>query len=183
MQLRLFVLALLAGFSAAAAADSLDINVGSDSVEAGYTTYFRTAELGFGFLYNDDHNDWAASAGLIALGIRESPKSRSYAGLGGKLYLASVRDDEVLALGLGGLFRWFPGNGPVGLGVQLFYAPDVLTGLDGKRFWDASGRVEFEVVKDTASLYLGYRRVRAHMESGARINLDKGAHVGIRIAF
>lgn len=183
MRLRLFVAAWLAVFCTAAQADSLDINLNDDTVEAAYATYFRTAELSFGGLYNEDREDWVAHAGLLALGVRESRGSRSYAGLGGKLFFASVNDEEILALGLGGLLRWFPGNGPVGVGASLFYAPDVVTGMDGEKFWEFTARVEFEVVKETASLYLGYRKIRAELDTGAKVDVDEDPHIGVRISF
>ncbi len=183
MRLRLFVLIVFMGFGAAARADSLDINLNDDTVEAAYGTYFRTADLSFGVLYNENREDWVAHAGLLAIGIRESRDTRSYAGLGGKLYYASVRDKDVLALGLGGLLRWFPGNGPVGLGASLFYAPNVVTAIDGEKFWEFVARVEFEVVKGTASLYLGYRKIRAELDTGAKVDVDDDPHLGIRISF
>jgi hypothetical protein len=183
MRVRLIVLLALLGFFTAVRADSLDINLNDKAVEAAYGTYFRTAELSFGGFYKEDREDWVLHAGLVALGVRESHNTRSYAGLGGKLYYASVNDEDLLALGLGGLFRWFPGNGPVGLGASLFYAPEVVTALDGKKFWEFVARAEFEVVKETASLYLGFRKIRAELDNGAKVNLDDDLHIGIRIAF
>ncbi len=183
MRLRLFMAAWLAVFCTAAQADSLDINLNDEAVEVAYSTYLRTAELSFGGLYNEDREDWVAHAGLLALGIRESPGSRSYAGLGGKLYFASVNDKELLALGLGGLLRWFPGNGPFGVGASLYYAPDVVTVMDGEKFWEFVARVEFEVVKETASLYVGYRKLRAELDSGEEVDVEEDPHIGVRISF
>lgn len=183
MLLRTILVTALAGYAAAVSADALDINVSSDTVEAGYTVNFRSAEFTAGALYNRDRDDWVASAGLLAKGELGGTSTRSEAGLGGKVYGASVGSQELLAVGLGGQFRIFPGNGPFGIGAYGYYAPEILTGLDGNRFWEAGARAEFEVVQRTASLYVGYRKVRANLDNGSAANIAKGGFAGIRVSF
>jgi ABC-type amino acid transport substrate-binding protein len=172
-----------AGLAAAASADSFDINVNSDAVEARYATNFRSAEFTVGGLYNGDEDAWLASTGLLAIGERSTKDSRSEAGLGGRIYGGSVDNQDLLALALGGQFRWFPGNGPFGVGAYGYIAPDVVTGIDAKLFWEAGARVEYEVVKNTAGVYLGYRRARAEFKDDTNRDLDKGGHIGLHISF
>lgn len=183
MRLRTILIAGVMSCSGTVLADSIDLNLNNDSIEATYTTNWRAAEFAVGALYNNDKNDWVASMGLLALGDRQNTAARSEAGLGGKLYLASVGNQELVALGLGGLFRIFPNNGSIGFGGYAFYAPDIVTAADGKKFWEAGARVEFEVVKKTANFYLGYRKVRADFNNGTRVSVDSGGHVGVRIIF
>ena len=121
--------------------------------------------------------------GLLALGEQLSGGTRTEGGLGGKLYLADVRNKDVLALGLGGQFRVFPNNGPIGFGGYAYYAPDIVTAMDGKKFFEWGARVEFEMVKKTANIYLGYRKVRADLDNNSRVTVDSGGHVGVRISF
>jgi hypothetical protein len=183
MRLRIFLAALAAGFSSAVAADSIDINLNDDTIQAIYASNWRTAELNFGLLTNTDTDDWAASVGLLALGERQTGASRTEGGLGGKIYLVDVANQDVLALGLGGQFRTFPNNGPIGFGGYLYYAPNVVTAMDGERFWEAGVRVEFEMVKQTANIYLGYRKMRADLDNGQDITVDSGFHAGVKISF
>lgn len=183
MRLRIILAALAAGFSGAISADSLDINLNDDSVQATYATNWRTAEFNAGLLSNTDQNDWAASIGLLALGEQQTGNTRIEAGLGGKIYLADVANQDVLALGLGGQFRTFPDNGPIGLSGYLYYAPDIVTAMDGKKFWELGARVEFEMVKKAANIYLGYRKMRADLDDGRDITVDSGFHVGVKITF
>lgn len=183
MRLRIFLAALAAGFSGAVAADSIDINLNDDSIQAIYASNWRTAEFNVGLLTNTDTDDWAASMGLLASGERQSGASRVEGGLGGKIYLADVANQDVLALGLGGQFRTFPNNGPFGFGGYLYYAPNVVTGMDGERFWEAGARVEFEAVKKTANVYLGYRKMRADLDDGRNVTVDSGFHAGVKISF
>jgi hypothetical protein len=183
MRLRIFLAALTAAFSGAVAADSIDINLNDDSIQAIYASNWRTAEMNFGLLTNTDTDDWAASLGLLALGQGQTGSNRTEGGLGGKLYLADVRNEDVLALGLGGEFRVFPGNGPFGFGGYLYYAPNVVTAMDGERFWEAGARAEFEMVRNSASLYVGYRKMRADLDSGHDVTVDSGFHAGVKITF
>ncbi|BAV32396.1 hypothetical protein SCL_0072 [Sulfuricaulis limicola] len=183
MRFRIFLAVLTAGFSGAVAADSIDINLNNDSIQAMYATNWRTAEFNMGLLSNTDQNDWAASMGLLAKGEKQSGATRIEGGLGGKLYFADVANQDVLALGLGGEFRTFPNNGPIGIGGYLYYAPNVVTTMDGEKFWEFGARVEFEAVKKTANIYLGYRKMRADLDDGRDIIVDSGLHAGVKITF
>ena len=183
MRLRIFLAAALGVFSGSVAADSIDINLNDDSIQAIYTSNWRAAEFNMGLLNNSDQNDWVASVGLLAMGAQQSGNTRIEGGLGGKIYYADVADDNVLALGLGGEFRTFPGNGPFGIGGYLYFAPKVVTALDGERFWAAAARVEFEVVRNTANLYLGDRKVRVKLEDHGRVPVESGRHAGVKIRF
>lgn len=183
MFLRASVTVLIFGFSQWALADSVDINLSDDSVQLTYAATFRSAEITVGGLNNSDQDDWAAHVGLVSLGTKRSMKSRSEVGLGGRIYAASANDNDVLALALGGQFRWFPGDGIIGLGGQFFYAPDIVTGRDAERFWEASVRLEFEVVRQSSSIYLGYRKVETRLDNGPDVTLDDGGHVGVYIRF
>jgi hypothetical protein len=183
MRLRIFLAAVAAGFSAPVLADSLDINLNNDSVQATYATAWRQAEFNAGFLSNSDQNDWVASMGLLASGEKQTSDARVEAGLGGKVYVVDVSNKDVLALGLGGQFSVHPNNFPIGFGGYLYYAPDVITFMDGKKFWEWGARVEFEVVKKTANIYVGYRKVRADLDNNTHVTVDSGGHVGVKISF
>ena len=183
MYRRTSIAVLLLFFSQGSLADSFDINVSDDSVEMTYAHAFRSAEASFGALYNDDQDDWLAEVGLVSLGSKQSAQSRSDVGLGGRIYAASASDNDVLALALGGQFTWFPGNGIIGVGGYFFYAPDILTGGDSENFWDAAVRLEFEVIRQSATVYLGYRKIETRLDNGPDVTLDKGANIGLRIRF
>jgi len=183
MRLRFLAAVLVSGFSGSVLADSIDINLNSDSIQATYASYWGAADFTAGFVSNGEQDDWVASVGLLARGTKQSQRSRSDVGLGGKVYVVSVGNRDIYALGLGGAGRVFPGNGSIGIGGYGFYAPDVVTGGDGKSFWEAGVYVDFEVVKNTADIYVGYRKLRAELDTGANVTVDKGGHVGVRISF
>jgi hypothetical protein len=184
MNMRTLLAASLLPFGGGALADSFDINLSSDSIQAVYGRAFGAAEVTAGALYVDKgDNPWAAHLGLLVSGEPRSSASRSEAGLGARLYFASAGSNDAAALALGGQFRWFPGDGLVGVGAYGYFAPDIVTGLDANRLWEAGARVELEVVRGTAHVYLGYRRLELRLDNDADVTLDKGGHVGVRIAF
>lgn len=183
MHTRTVLAVLAAGFSSAAAADSVDINLNDDSIQAIYSTDWRTAEFNVGFLRNSDKDSWVASAGLLATDERQSPRTRTEVGIGGKIYLVSIGSRDVQALGLGGEVTVFPNDGPIGIGGYAFYAPNVVTSGDGREFWEAGARVGFEVIRNTANVYLGYSKARTRIENGPHVTVDSGGHVGLRIDF
>lgn len=174
-------------FAHAALADSLDLNLNNEAVQFTYGHSYRTAELTAGALWKDKDDvsgtRWAAHLGLLASGERETPGSRWQAGLGGRLYFAEAGSSDAFALAVGGQVRWSPGDSPIGIGAYGFFAPDIVSGLDAKRFWEAGARVDFEVVRNTASVYLGYRKMEIRLENDTDATIDEGAHIGVRILF
>jgi hypothetical protein len=94
----------------------------------------------------------------------------------------AVPNADVLALALGGQLRWFPGNGSFALGTYAFYAPHVVTLLDGQRFYDVGVRAEIEVIRNSF-VYVGYRQVQAELDNNVKANVDKGGFVGLQIKF
>jgi hypothetical protein len=180
--MRLIVFALLAAASFSAAAGSVDLNLSNHSIEAKFYANAGAADWTFGGLYNRDTRDRALNVGLLATGDSAIGNSRFEGGLGGKVYSVTVGNADVLALALGGQVRWFPGNGSFALGAYAFYAPHVVTLLDGQRFFDVGVRAEVELIRNSF-LYVGYRQVQAELDNQVKLNVDKGAFVGMQIKF
>jgi hypothetical protein len=187
MLLRTLVVVPVLLVAQSALADSLDLNLRSDAVQFTYGRSYRAAEVAAGALWKEKENDsstgWAAHLGFLASGEQESRQSRWQAGVGGRLYFARVGSTDALGLALGGRLRWSPGDAPIGLGAYGFFAPDILTGLDARRFWEAGAQVELEVVRNTANVYVGYRKMDMRLENGVDMTLGTGGHVGLRIVF
>ena len=186
--MRLIVFALLAAASFSAAAGSVDLNLSNGTIEAKYYGNAGAADWTFGGLYNRDTKDRAVNVGLLATGDSTFGNSRIEGGLGGKLYSVTIHNRnevpnaDVLALALGGQLRWFPGNGSFALGTYAFYAPHVVTLLDGQSFYDIGVRAEVEVIRNSF-VYVGYRQVQAELDNNVKVNVDKGGFVGLQIKF
>jgi len=182
MSLRLTAFALLAAASFSAAAGSVDLNLSNDTIEAKYYGNAGAADWTFGGLYNRDTRDRAVHVGLLATGDSAFGNSRIEGGLGGKVYSVTVGNADLVALALGGQLRWFPGNGSFALGTYAFYAPHVVTFMDGQRFYDVGVRAEVEVIRNSF-VYVGYRQVQAELDNNVKLNVDKGGFVGMQIKF
>jgi len=180
--MRFIVFALLAAASVTAAAGTVDANLSNKTIEGKFYANAGLADWTFGVLYNRDQQDSVANIGLLAAGDSYIGNSRVKGGIGGKVYAVSVENSDVLALGLGGQFTVFPADGPFGIGAYGFFAPRVVTALDGERFWEAGVRGEVEVIKNS-SVYVGYRRVRADLDNGSSPYVDRGGFAGIQVRF
>ncbi|HYU70435.1 MAG TPA: YfaZ family outer membrane protein [Burkholderiales bacterium] len=180
--MRLIVFTLLAAASFSAAAGSVDINLSNDTIEAKFYGNAGAADWTFGGLYNRDSKDRALNVGLLATGDSAIGNSRFEGGLGGKIYSVTVGSGDLVALALGGQVRWFPGNGSFALATYVFYAPHVVTLVDGQRFFDAGVRAEVEVIRNSF-VYVGYRQMQAELDNNVKLNVDKGGFVGLQIKF
>ncbi len=178
----LAVFLALAG-TGTAAADTIDVNVNNDVVEGRYSAPVGAGQMGLGALHRDVTNDWLIHAGFLGRGEARTSAGRSELGLGGRAYGGSVGPYDVLALALGADFSLYPSNQSVGVGAYFYYAPNVLSGRDTRSFMDAGVRVEFEVIKPTGVLYLGYRQIRATFNDDNKVKIDNHAHLGLRINF
>ncbi|HLQ02119.1 MAG TPA: YfaZ family outer membrane protein [Burkholderiales bacterium] len=178
-------LAVFLAFAGAgtAAADTLDVNVNNHVVEGRYGMPVGTGQVGVGGLHHDVTNDWLIHAGFLGRGEARTSMGRSEIGLGGRAYGGSFGPNDVLALALGADFLLYPSNQSVGVGAYLYYAPSVLSSRDTERFLDAGVRVEFEVIKPTGVLYVGFRQIRATFKDGDKVKIDDHLHLGLRINF
>jgi hypothetical protein len=180
--MRCIAVALLGTASFSAVAGTVDVNLSNDTLEAKFDSAVGAADWTFGGLYNRDDKNYAFNIGLLAAGEGSAGNSRVEGGLGGKVYGVHVAGSDVGALALGGQLRWFPGNGSFGFGGYLYYAPKVVTFIDGKNFYDAGLRAEVEVFRNSFA-YLGYRWTRAELEDGAQPYVDRGGFAGVMVKF
>lgn len=180
--MRWIVFTVFAATSFSSVAGTLDINLSNDTVEARYDSPVGAADWTFGGLYNRDQKNYALNIGLLATGDTGAGDSRIEGGVGGKVYTVHVPDNDVAALALGGQVRWFPGNRSVGIGGYAFYAPKVVTFIDGRSFYDTGLRVEVEVIRNS-SVYLGYRWMKVDLDNGGSDYVDRGGFAGLMVKF
>lgn len=180
--MRWIVFAVLALASFSAAAGTLDVNLSNDTIEGKYDSPVGAADWTFGGMYNRDDKNYTLDIGLLASGDGSAGGSRVQGGLGGKVYAVHVAGSDLAALALGGQLRWFPGNGNFGFGGYAFYAPKVVTFIDGKNFYDAGLRAEVEVFRNSFA-YVGVRWTRAELENGSQPYVDRGGFAGLMVNF
>jgi len=189
-QFSYLALAFLFIWNTTASAQTVSIGLSESSAQLGYSflvggsNYGRT-EVGVDFLYNDE-DVYIADTSLLVFDEVGSKMRGLVAGLGGKVYAVSISNQSVnqeyLTLGVGGMLRFaLPQNKRFIFGVDGYYAPPIVSFLDADRFYEAAGRVEYEVLPQ-ASAYAEYRKFYVETGTGEG-SIEKGYRVGLEIDF
>ena len=172
-------------------AQTASITLSEKSAQVGYgflvggSNYGRT-ELKAEFLYNSDET-YMIDASLQVFDEVGSQVQGLVAGLGGKLYGASVADNryEILVLGVGGMLRYaIPQNKRIILGVDGYYSPQIVSFIDAERFYDVAARLEYELLP-TASAYVEYRKYlfESTADNEGGIIIERGFRLGMELTF
>lgn len=190
MKFRAVGLFLLGAVSTVASADNIDINLRDEAIRASYSMELKdrgyaglSAEAGL--LYSEDKkklDDTLYHIGLHVSGENWSQSGTFDISLGGRLYYASPGDADLAALGVGGAIRFSPAH-RFGIGAHLYYAPDITSFMDAKRFQETGIRVDYQILPQ-AFVYVGYRQIEVDIEDGPKdVELDDDAHIGFKMLF
>ncbi len=189
MRLKIILSGMLLGLAQAAGAQTLSASLSEDSAQVKYGLFvagqeFGRTEFSMGVLFNDS-DEYVAETGLLVVDEAGSKAPGLTIGLGGKLYGASSPGMELMALGLGGKLRYnLPAlNKRLTLGLDLFYAPSIVTYLDAERFSEGAVRLEYAVLRQ-ASLFVEGRQYRTKLD-GVKDSVDigEGGRLGLEINF
>jgi len=161
-------------------AESIDVNFGDDSFRFTYAYGIDrklVADLGFLYLQEegrkrDDELAFHAGLNITSGNVR----------FGGRAFLVSPGNSDVLAVGFGGQGR-FALSRIVGLGGHFYYAPEVTSFIDAKGYYEYSIKLDFKVSK-SAYLYLGYRNVKVRIfDRDNKVELNDDALLGFKLYF
>ncbi len=196
MKLRASIAALLCVLGFEANAREIDLSLSNDTALIRYATPISYSgsgktDLDVGFMYTESDNVMILG-GIEMMGEAGSHAPGLHFGVGIKGYGVSLDSgDDVGSVTLGAK-GWYvpPQINRLGLVAQLYFGPDITTFGDAEKFWDFSGRAEYEVLPE-AAVYVGYRNVRARLErnvpgnpgNSRDVDLDKGWHIGVRMSF
>jgi hypothetical protein len=186
---------VLAGISHDASAQAVDINLNDDSAQFRYIAYDgraggfgkREIDLGVLFTTNDDYLGMFG-AQVIAEAGAGSPGLD--AGIGFKVFGARSERGTVkaniFALAIGGQLRFsLPPHRRILLGMEGHYAPRVVTFADADNFSYVAASVGYEILP-RASVYVGYRDIRAKLDRGVfrgTRKIENGGHIGVKFEF
>lgn len=168
---------------------ALEFALGDDGLAFGYRNGLHRGKgywsLG---LFAGQEDDFALAGRLMRFG---EPKGESAFGFGVGLGLFAAAidatDDEVGAITLTGAAdfafdEWFLLDYPVRIGVEVSFAPDEATFVDGERVVDALGRLELDL-SPWATVFGGYRYLELDFEDEGDLELDRAFHAGVRLGF
>lgn len=188
MYRRLIGIAVAVCTMQSAMGQDLDINLNGDTVLFQYgarvkgPTHFNKGEVNASALFNSG-DDYLLGAGARVSGAAGTGSPGLDVGVGAKLFGGSVDSQGVIALTLNGLARYSPPPLPrLGIRGDLYYAPDIVTFVDGTSYFQGEVRVEYEVLPESF-VYVGYRRLRIGLKGRATATVDSRAHIGIQMHF
>lgn len=184
---RWLLLAGILSFSPlAVSASELDLNVSDDAVRA--TLAFDLREdvmVDASFFHHQDRGD-VYGAGFHVTGPFTAATNALRAGLGGRLLRvdSDIRGrDSGTVLPIGGFVNYrFPGYDRFSLGGSLYYAPDVLSFGDTRKYQEYNLWAAYSVLR-RGQVYLGVRGIKADFELSPEVTFDTGLHLGLRLQF
>jgi hypothetical protein len=173
-----------------AAAQDLDISLNSDAAQFQVSypldkhKQFPKGELNGSLIFSTD-DDMIVGVGARVAGETGSATPGLSAGLGARLFGGSAEDNGMAALALNGALRYSPPPFPrFGIGMEFFYAPNIVTFIEADNYLHWELRVEYEVLPESY-VYVGFRKLRVGLEDDDEdeTDVDSGGHIGLKIHF
>jgi hypothetical protein len=175
-------------------AGAIDFRVGGDMAELSFLTQtasfgYGGADIGFGALINE-HNDFIANGSILVSGSGAGDVQGLHFGVGAKAYLGTLEgpgarslDIDGGAIAIGGRIRYvFPGNMPLAVLAEGFYAPEVTSISDYDGLLEYRVALELEVTP-SARAYVGYRKLEVTFNESTDYDVDDEVHIGVRFEF
>lgn len=182
----LFLLPILALSPLAAAASGVDLNVNDKAARVTVEMQLRRDIVVDASIYHHDDRGDVFGVGLHAIGAATGGPNPLRAGLGARLFRIDssiLGEDSGTALPLGGFMNYrIPGYDRFSVGGSLYYAPDVLSFSDVRKYWEYNAWAAYDVFR-AGQVYLGVRGMKADFEDSAEVTFDTGLHVGLRLRF
>ena len=174
--------------STSAHANGFDISLSDETANVVYLTDsgsfgYGGADIGFGLFWNEN-DDFAAHANILVTSNPQSGNNFQF-GVGAKGYLGNVDgpDEDIAAVGIGGLVRYvIPSQTPMAFSLEGYVAPDITSFSDTEELREVSARFEIEVMPSTRG-YIGYRLLEPDLEDAGDVEIDDEFHLGIRFTF
>mgnify|MGYP003606554464 FL=1 len=189
--LKKMILIMFLGFGILHAQNEISANINEDSYDVGIDAYLNDY-----YMLNDNSKYFF---GVHLLGVdnqvnerklwsadfkvtNHSANSRGFNfGLGLKSVLADTQTNDLSALSFGAVCR-YEINDHLNLNASYYYAPKVLTFMDGKNFQELKTELNFEVVNN-AFASVGYRVIKTEFENVASDNFDESVYAGLKFKF
>jgi hypothetical protein len=175
-------------------AGAIDFRVGQDMAEVSFLTQtasfgYGGADIGFGALVNE-YNDVIANGSILVSGSTAGDVKGLHFGVGAKAFAGTLEgptstslDVDGGAIAIGGRIRYiFPGNTPLAILGEAFYAPEVTSISDFDGLVEYRAALELEVTP-SARAYIGYRRLDVTFNRDIDYKVDDEAHIGVRFEF
>ncbi|TDU31974.1 YfaZ precursor [Panacagrimonas perspica] len=181
--------------SAPARAEVFDAAIGEDSLRLGVngplSRLFAVdkGEYDVGGVYGDiedfdSEHFLSLHAGATLTGDAGATDGAKFSGgLGARLQYVNADHENGGALALGGNLRLKLLNADrLRFNANLWYGPDPASFGDIDEFIEYGVSIGYELLRD-AEIYIGYRKIEVGIDGGPDVDLEDGAHIGIRLEF
>ncbi len=168
-------------------AGEIDFNVGPDAARFTYSKPVGSADYGqknatFGVLYNKDDNFFVDAALHIIDGAGSKFPGMEL-GIGPKAYLGQTNTEEYLTIGFEAIGNYRLRNlNRFILSGYGYFAPSIISFIDADELWEIHFRASYELIP-SASVYIGYRKIRAKVNVKTERTIDDEFHFGIKMDF
>ena len=188
---RVLFVAALALASAAARAETVDLNLNNTTLHGDFSGPLNHLIAGANGLYDvggalgrgDTHNLREGYVGALITGDAGARPANVTAGLGLRLVGMSLSGVSGGALGLGGQIEArLPQYNRLGTFCSAYWAPGVASTGDLNGYLEYAGSLDYQLIRE-ASLYVGYRQIRIRGNNFPWGTVDTGFHAGIRLNF
>jgi len=190
-QLKFFTAAVLLLFANSTFAGMFDVQLSNNSGRFSYATeifggQYGPIDLGMGLFFNQDNdkivhigmmvrNDTLDNPLVISVGVRAY-----YGDVGNK---APGPHAKFGAIAVGGELLFIPDTwGGLGLGLNYYVAPSVVSYIDADNFTEYGARINYELTKQ-ANISLGYQKIKVDLTSGETLDVDSSVFFGIGLRF
>jgi len=169
-----------------AIAAEADLNVNNNAARLTVEVPVDSNNLLFDGSWLHSNNGDAVSVAGHVTGKALSGPGPLKAGIGLRLSYVSyddVTDEDGVNLGIGGFVRYtLPKYDRFLLGSSLYYAPNVLSFGDTKRYLDFTAWGGYAVIPN-ADIYVGWRKAQGKFDEAGSKNIDSGWLIGVRARF
>ncbi|MCI0505135.1 MAG: YfaZ family protein [Gammaproteobacteria bacterium] len=174
------LLIVLLVLPATAMAKSIDLSISDDSFRFVYAFGIdKNLVTDLGFLYMEKEGRFSEDELAFHAGINFVSGNVRF---GGRAFFVTPGDTEALAVGFG-MQALFPLSKHIGLGGEIYYAPELTSFMDAEGYHEYSIRLDFKLATAT-HLYLGYRYVEVSIgDQDNDVELDDNAMLGIKVFF
>ncbi len=173
-----------------AMADMVDLNLNNNTAQFQYSTANGPNDQGRanihgGILYNNNNSLLGNFGLMVTNGLETAPGTSVGVGMEG--VAAVIKDNPpnsytASAVAIDFLLGYSPPGTHVAFVGEVHYAPKILTFGDAVRYSQNVIRIEYELAPSTA-IYVGYRQTTFGLKYTRAADLDRGAHVGFKVAF
>ena len=188
---RYLVAAALLVVAHSAYADIFSIQLSNKSARFIYSSeifggQYGPVDLEEGVYFNQNRDKMAHIGLMVRNDTLNNPLVIS---IGARAYYGDVGNatgqvhTKFAAIAVGGELLFIPDNfGGLGLGVNYFVAPSVVTYMDANGFEEYGVRLNYELTKQ-ANVSLGYREIKTDVNNGASLTVDSSLYFGIALRF